>query len=136
MNFGSKTSFIVALALSVTVVCYSTYCFGQNWNKRKCVTLLQPGSCSTAGTSLCQEVAPESCSGSCESCDDTTALPNKVCVYHESSKCQLTGQAGVRCPQSDRWKGSCGMTAGICGCANTRKVGKCGSSDDAYLPCE
>lgn len=149
MNFGTKTSFVVALALFAIVVYYSAHCFGQNWNNRVCAVVGGGGStipsCHLTGNQVCatrqsQGVYGPGCSGSCEWCASDSIIPNTVCVELEGNRCYLSGDAAKFCSSAALYKSECEQTSvgGPCACAQGTGVNPTPLNCDGkpYFPCD
>ncbi len=109
----------------------------QNLQDSRCVTMLLPRQCGSAGNSMCQTLAgdPGGCiSTACAYCNSSVAVADKVCASWYVYTCSLTGGAATNCGSNNTWRiGACENSGG-CLCLNPMDNGSCGTSTWAY-PC-
>jgi len=100
----------------------------------RCVTLLEPKTCSNGGNSMCDGENP--CSGSVNYCSSTQNLPNKGCAAWEGDECTFTGEPAVNCAPGDRKSCSCTAVGDpeVCRCPNPQVDGPCGGDANVF-PC-
>ena len=106
------------------------------YQNAKCVAILAPGQCKSSGSSYCQAEADDgTCdAGTCASCDSSTGIPSKSCVFWEHCTCVADTSSCVNCGGSDRLVGECGEARGICQCTNQQVDGTCPSQLYCWCP--
>lgn len=106
---------------------------------QKCITSLNPATCSNAANSACNTYAGEggACDGTafCTWCDSSNGVGTTFCNAWAGANCFVLAGPPSQCSTTANvFDGTCGIVNNTCLCQNPVANGQCGNNFSAF-PC-